>query len=95
MKVYQLVVPAHQVSSTALARAEEWIKRARQSIAKTEGISRRDLAVVGPRYMYRSRRMIGLVYRLYKSPVAEEVAVVEPKDAPEPFDPWAVEAKEV
>ena len=65
MKVYQLVVPAHQVSSTALARAEEWIKRARQSIAKTEGISRRDLAVV------------------------------EPKDAPEPFDPWAVEAKEV
>lgn len=94
MRIYQLVVPAHAPDVAALSRAAEWLKRARCSISKSEGVSRRDIAVIGPRRMYRSGRMIGLVYRLYHDPVAD-VDVVMPGDAPPEFDLWAEDAKEI
>lgn len=94
MRIFQLVIPAHAPDCAALARAMDGLKKARCSIAKAEGVGRRDLAVVGPRYMYRSGRMVGLVYRLYIER-AGEIAVVAPGDAPAGFDPWAGEAKEI
>lgn len=94
MRIYQLVIPAHAPDCAALARATDRLKKARCSIAKAEGIGRRDIAVVGPRYMFRSERMIGLVYRLYIER-AGEIVVVAPGDAPAGFDPWAAEAKEI
>ena len=95
MTTYQLVVPAHRYDGVALSRAGDGLKKARRAIAKATGVSRRDLAVVGPRVMYRAGRMVGLVYRLYHDPLDGEVCVVSPDTVPEAFDPWAGEAKEI
>ena len=96
MQTFQLVIPAHSYDAVALSRAADGLKRARRAVAKSTGVSRRDLAIVGPRVMYRAGRMVGLVYRLYHDPLEGEVSVMEPEAAPPAaFDPWAGEAKEL
>ena len=95
MRTFQLVIPAHSYDAAALSRAADGLKRARRVVARATGVSRRELAIVGPRVMYRAGRMVGLVYRLYHDPLEGAVEVLELEAAPPKFAPWAGEAKDI